>query len=85
LCPKASCANLSGYGGNRKPENEEQIKCWKLFRDNQKQFADFRQENKDYINSYEDLFWGFFYNAVDLIRVLKEINRWEDWRVSPVC
>ena len=74
-------AYLRGYGGKR-PENDEQIKCWKLFRDKQKKFADFRREHKDYKNEYDDLFSDFFYNTDDLIRVLKELVTWSDCRVK---
>lgn len=74
-------AYQKGYGKIR-PENEEQIKCWKLFKYHRKKSAETRKRLKSYINQYDDLFEGFFYNTEDLINILKEITTWPDTRVK---
>ena|ERR1039457_1649100 len=75
-----------GYGN---PILAKKIQARKLakehlekFKDYQKRMAEHRREFKDYKNSYDDLFWDFFYNADDLIRVLEELTVWHDCEVK---
>jgi hypothetical protein len=85
-----SRAYKKGYGN---PKLAKKRDAWKTakehldkFKHYQKQMADDRREYKDYENSWDDLFYDFFYNTDDLIRVLDELTVWHDcevkWRMA---
>ena len=70
------------YLGKEFPENDEQIKMWKLFRKAQQGFAEFKREHKDYKTQYDDFFFDFFYFTEDLITAWEETVRWANCRVK---
>jgi len=77
-----SLAYRRGYGG-KIPDNDEQIKLWKLFKEHHtKSPAEIRKECKGYENQPFDLFVVFFYETEELIIILKEITKWSDCRVK---